>query len=123
MELLPKWVLPNTLPSVYEFESCTALEMVSKLYGAINELITEYNKTVEQLNGFQEEEKAAREEFELKLTKVIKQFICETESKFTDLEAVAIQVINEAIQAGEITVKEVYDPETESLSLIVGGEV
>lgn len=123
MNLLPKWVLPPTLPSIYDLESFTALEMVSKLYGAVNELITEYNKTVEQLNGFQEEEKAAREEFELKLTKVVKQFICETESKFTDLEATAAQVVNEAIQAGRITVKEVYDPEKESLDIIVGGEV
>lgn len=123
MNLLPKWVLPPTLPSVYDSESFTALEMVSKLYGAVNELITQYNNTVEQLNGFQEEEKAAREEFELKLTKVVKQFICETESKFTDLEAIAAQVVNEAIQAGRITVKEVYDPEKESLDIIVGGEV
>ena len=123
MQLLPKWVLPPTIPSIYDSESFTALEMVAKLYGAVNELITEYNKTVEQLNGFQEAEKAAREEFELKLTKVIKQFICETESKFADLEAPAANIVNEAIQAGRITVKEVYDPETESLNLVVGGEV
>lgn len=123
MNLLPKWVLPPTLPSVYDCESFTVLEMVSKLYGAVNELIGEYNKTVEQLNGFQEEEKAAREEFELKLTKVVKQFICETESKFTDLEATAANIVNEAIQAGRITIKEVYDPETESLNIVAGGEV
>lgn len=123
MNLLPKWVLPPTLPSVYDSESFTALEMVSKLYGAVNELITQYNNTVEQLNGFQKEEKAAREEFELNLTKVIKQFICETESKFADLEATAANIVNEAIQAGRILVKEDYDPETESLNIIVGGEV
>ena len=123
MNLLPKWVLPPTLPSVYDCESFTALEMVSKLYGAVNELITEYNKTVEQLNGFQEEEKAAREDFELKLTKVVKQFICETERKFTDLESTAANIVNEAIQAGRITIKEVYDPETESLNIVAGGEL
>lgn len=123
MNLLPKWVLPPTLPSIYDCESFTALEMVSKLYGAVNELITEYNKTVEQLNGFQEAEKAAREEFELKVTKVIKQFMCDMESNFVNLEATAETVINEAIQAGRITVTEVYNPETESLNIVVGGEL
>lgn len=122
MQLLPKWVLPPTMPSVYETESFTALEMVSKLYGAVNELIAQYNATIEQLNGFQEAERQAREEFELNLTKDIKQFICETESKFLDLEGTAQKVINEAIQTGAIQIAERYDPETESLYIgVVGG--
>lgn len=123
MNLLPKWVLPPTLPSVYECESFTALEMVSKLYGAINELITEYNKTVEQLNGFQAEEKAAREEFELKITKVIREFICSWKQETADLEELTKTVVNEAIQAGKIAISEVYDEKTESLNFVVGGEV
>ena len=123
MNLLPKWVLPPTLPSIYDYESFTALEMVSKLYGAVNELITEYNKTVEQLNGFQAEEKAAREEFELKITKVIREFICSWEQETADLEEFAKRVINEAIQAGDITLMETYDPETETLKFVMVGEV
>lgn len=122
MQLLPIWVLPPTLPSVYDSESFTALEMVSKLYGAVNELIKEYNETVEQLNGFKEDEKAAREEFELKITKVIKQFICDWEQQTADLESFAVTVINNAIQEGRITVGESYNPDTEELRIIVGGE-
>ena len=123
MNLLPKWVLPPTLPSVYDLESFTALEMVAKLYGAINELIGEYNNTVKQLDGFKTGEQAAREEFEQKITKVLKQFTCEIERQFTNLETTAGTIINEAIQDGRILVKEVYDPETESLYTVIGGEV
>ena len=123
MNLLPEWVLPPTLPAVYDCESSTALEMVSKLYGAVNELITEYNKTVEQLNGFQEEEKAAREEFELKITKVIRQFICDIERKFVDLDGLAKTLINDAIVAGNLAIAVDYDQETESLNIVTGGEL
>ena len=47
---LPLWVLPDNFPSVYESESFTTLEMVSKLYGAMRTFTEEYNKFAENTN-------------------------------------------------------------------------
>ena len=51
MELLPKLNLQNTIPSFYDTESVTVLELTSKLYGAMNELIKDYNNFVEETNN------------------------------------------------------------------------
>lgn len=51
MKMLPLWVLPPTLPSVYDAESATALEMTAKVYGAMRELISEYNTFAATLNA------------------------------------------------------------------------
>lgn len=50
VNLLPKWVLPDTLPSVYDTQSGTCIEMTSKVYGAMRNLQTEYNEFVEAVN-------------------------------------------------------------------------
>lgn len=50
MPILPVWVLPPTLPSFYEAEGMTALESAAKVYGAMREMITDYNKFVEEIN-------------------------------------------------------------------------
>lgn len=50
MNLLPKWRLTGALPSVNDFESATAIEMVAKVYNAMNGLINEYNEFADQIN-------------------------------------------------------------------------
>ena len=47
---LPKWVLTNEYPAFYDTESVTAIEMVAKLYGKMEELITTYNEFVDEIN-------------------------------------------------------------------------
>ena len=47
---LPKWVLTENYPAFYDTESVTAIEMVAKLYGAMEELITDYNEFVDNVN-------------------------------------------------------------------------
>lgn len=123
MEMLPKWVLPPTLPSIYESESFTSLEMVAKLYGAVNALIGEYNNLENDMSSFSKTEEEKREEFETKLTKVVREFICSWEKKTADLELLAETVVSEAIRDGKIEMTESYDPETESLNIIAGGEL
>lgn len=123
MNTLPKWVLANPIPAIHDFESLTVLEQTARIYGAMNQLINEWNKMIEQLSGFEKSETESREEFELKITKVIREFMCSWNQKTEDLERFAESIINEAIQAGKITITEVYDPETESLNMVVGGEV
>ena len=123
MNTLPKWVLANPIPAIHDFESLTVLDQTARIYGAMNQLINEWNKMIEQLSGFEKSETESREEFELKITKVIREFMCSWNQKTEDLERFAESIINEAIQDGKITITEVYDPETESLNMIVGGEV
>lgn len=122
MNQLPKWVLANPFPALHDFESLTVIDQTARIHGAMNQLIEEYNKMVEQLAAFEKSEQESREDFELKLTKVIREFMCSWEQKTADLELFAETIINEAIQAGKITITEVYDPETESLNMVVGGE-
>jgi hypothetical protein len=120
---LPKWLPENPFPAIHDFESLTAIEQTARINGAMNQLICEYNKMLEYLAASEESEQESREEFELKITKVIREFMCSWEQKTADIERFAETIINEAIQTGKITITEVYDPETESLDLIVGGEV
>ena len=47
---LPHWVLTNKFPSVYDRESVTAISMVAKLYGKMEELVADYNEYVTQVN-------------------------------------------------------------------------
>jgi hypothetical protein len=122
MKLLPPWNIPATSPAIFDLESVTALEQTARMHDAINQLITEWNKMIEKLYALEKSETESREEFELKITKVIKEFMCSWNQKTADLEAFAATIINEAIQEGRIKITEVYDPETESLNLVVGGE-
>jgi hypothetical protein len=123
MQVLPKWIIANPFPALHDFESLTVLDQTARIYGAMNQLIDEWNKMIEQLSAFEKSETESREEFELKLTKVIREFICSWEQKTNDIQEFTRTVINEAIQAGGLKITEVYDPETESLNMVIGGEV
>ena len=50
MQLLPKWTMLRPMPVLYDTESATAIEMVGKVYGAMNELIKEYNSFADEVN-------------------------------------------------------------------------
>lgn len=121
MNTLPKWVLANPFPAIHDFESLTAIDQTARIYGAMNQMIDEWNKMIEQLSDFEKSETESREDFELKITKVIREFICSWNQKTEDLEKLAEKIINEAIQDGKITITEEYDPETESLNIVAGG--
>ena len=123
MQVLPKWIIANPFPALHDFESLTVLDQTARIYGAMNQLIDEWNKMIQQLSDFERAETESREEFELNMTKVIREFMCSLGQKTADLQEYAQTVINEALQAGTITISESYDPETESLYLTIGGEV
>ena len=123
MNALPKWALANPFPAIHDFESLSVIEQTARIYGAMNQLITEYNKLVDQLETYKQTETEAREDFETKITKVIREFICGMEQKFTDVNALVAEQVNQAIQEGKITIVETYDPETESLNMAVPGGV
>lgn len=52
---LPHWVLTNDYPAFYDTESVTAIEMVAKLYGSMEELITDYNHFIDNIEELDRE--------------------------------------------------------------------
>ena len=50
IEPLPQWVLTDLQPSFYDLESVTAVKMVAKLYGKMEQLISDYNYFVDKIN-------------------------------------------------------------------------
>lgn len=83
LELLPKWVYPDSSPSLYDTESVTALEGVSKLHAKMNELVTDYNKFADLWNN-------QIMEFEYSTTEELKVFEASMRQEFQDF----IDVIN-----------------------------
>lgn len=47
---LPHWVMTDDHPAFYDTESSSAIKMVAKLYYKMQELIEDYNKTVDNIN-------------------------------------------------------------------------
>lgn len=128
MNALPKWALANPFPAIHDFESLTVIDQTARVYGAMNALITEYNKFADtvndQLSNFTESEQEARREFELQITKVMNEFRCCMDQYLKlNLIETAETLISEAIAEGKITIKEVYDPVSESLDIVAGGEM
>ena len=79
MQLLPKWVLTNKFPSIYDSESKTVLEQTARIYGAMNDLITEYNAFADRTNQLITEFTASatqnQEQFEIALRQEFQDFI------------------------------------------------
>lgn len=75
MQKLPHWVLPDKFPALYDTESATAIEMTAKVYGAMNNLIEEYNKFVDGVNAEIEKfEGDTNKDIELFKTAIAQQF-------------------------------------------------
>ena len=109
MQLLPKWVMLNTYPAIYDFESMTATEQTARVYGAMQTLIGEYNKFADSVNTalgtFTEEEQEARKEFETKITKVYREFSCQMDKYLRlNLDETATKVIIDGMNNGSIPV-------------------
>ena len=123
MKRLPLWNIPPTSPALFDIHSATVMEQTARMYDAMNQLIDEWGNMMKSIADFEKSEMESREEFETQITKVIREFMCSWNQKTEDLERFAESIINEAIQDGKITITEVYDPETESLNMVVGGKV
>lgn len=76
---LPHWALTDLHPAFYDVESVTAIEMVAKLYGKIEQLICDYNMYIDQLNKYVEEFEFGIindfDEFKCCINKTIRDFI------------------------------------------------
>ena len=91
MQKLPKWVLTGRRPAFYDTESATALEQTAKVYGAMQELIDEYNTFVDEMNAkFEEletETGANIDEFKIAMSQQFQDFIDVVELKLQGQDA------------------------------------
>ena len=145
MYRLPKWALVNPFPAVHDFESLTAIQQTARVYGAMNELIKEYNAFADQLNKEIEEftgssekeisefkesiETRIRCKFELMdaaYTKMKVDIATHADTKIEEIYEKYLgeyatnrisEIINQKIASGEIEITLVYDPVTENLAI------
>ncbi len=97
IKLLPLWCITNTRPAFYDVESDTAVEMVGKVYAAMRELQTDYNKYVTEINktitdfitGVNEDQEC----FEKRMTKVIHDYLDYLESKVKEQDKVIAEAV------------------------------
>lgn len=76
---LPRWAISDTFPAFHDVESLSAIEMTARLYGAMNEMVKEYNKFVEDLEIFVNEHEqktdAQLEDIQTAIAQKFKDFI------------------------------------------------
>lgn len=148
MRLLPKWALLNPPSAIYDLESVTPLQQTARVYGAMNDMIREYNSFADQINkeivefiisgeteisNFKESvEERIRCKFEAMDTAFAKMKLDITsyaDAKIVDtyqqlihdeVSQTVSQIVSEKIASGDIEITLVYDPETESLNMTTG---
>lgn len=138
MNKLPKWVIPDTHPALFDTESATTIEMTAKLYGAMNGLIEDYNNFVERVDANIEAFKTSTEKdlevFETALRQEFQDFIDVVNLKIlgmdkvindavdfmeTNIEKTTQNVVEEALKNETIYAKLNYDADSEALTLVL----
>lgn len=142
MYLLPKWIITNKRPSIHDTESLTILEGMGKVYGAMNDLINEYNSFADNVNTiiteFTQSATKNQEEFEVALRQEFQDFIdvieIKTQQQQTQIDnavsymqdniiSTTRNLINDGIAKGSIVINTVYDPNNENLNIVADGSV
>lgn len=117
MNQLPAWVLTNPIPAVHDLDSRTSIEMVGRLYAAMQSLIKEVNEHIAQVNktvGENDTElKTTLKEFEHKFTCISNDLVKMVREYEMTMDGKINAAVAEAVSTGKIV--EVYDPLTESL--------
>lgn len=84
---LPYWSLTDTRPAFYDTESGSAIEQTAKVYGAMRDLIGEYNKFAETVNKtldkFELEASADMDQFKRCITELVSNYIQSTDIKIS----------------------------------------
>lgn len=98
MRKLPKWCITDTFPSLYDNESATAIEQTAKLYGAVNDMIDEYNAWVDKINNTIEEfindTNADYETFKVALRQEFQDFIDVVDLKLRSQDSTIENAVN-----------------------------
>lgn len=142
MRLLPHWALTDKHPAFYDTESGSAIEQTAKVYAAMQELIKEYNSFVDEINkGISDFEAATvkdAESFKACITATVEKYIKSIDIMIDkqDLKidnaieymkdniiSTTTAIVQAAVDEGKITVISNYNPESESLDMLVTGGV
>ena len=126
--LLPKWNLHANRPTFYDTDSVTMLELAGRLHGSMNELITDYNSFVENVNKviteFTNSTEKNNEVFETALRQEFQDFIDIINLKIKEQDLKVAKAVDDVKQEiteyinGKIEVQLQYDPENEEINLV-----
>lgn len=135
---LPFWVLTDLQPAFYDSESGTVLQQLSRIYPKIQEVIDKYNDFVREVNRYINEfENGIIKDFNCFKNCIIKTMndyieTIDTKINLQDMDiqnainymknnivATTTNVVNQAIQNGDINISITYDYPSEGLSIIV----
>lgn len=138
---LPFWVLTDLQPAFYDSESGTVLQQLSRIYPKIQEVINAYNDFVRDVNRYIDEfETGIINDFECFKNCIIKTMndyieTIDTKINLQDMDiqnaidymkdnivAITTNIINQAIENGDLNVGFEYNPSNESLNFIVTRE-
>lgn len=140
---LPLWVLTNKYPAIYDGESATAIEMVAKVYGKMDEMIKDYNAFVTEINTaiaeFEASINADFNKFKEDILKITSDYIACVDMKIANQDAkiaeaieymkdniiqTASNLFNQALNEGEIqaALGITYNAQTEELIFSINAE-
>lgn len=138
---LPHWVLTDPQPAFYDCESATSVQQTAKIYARIQELITLYNEFTNEVNKYITEfEDGIIKDFNCFQNCIIKtmtEYIESIDIKMSvqdtniknaieymkdNIVQTATNIINQAIENGDLNVGIEYNPTDESLNFIVTRE-
>lgn len=103
LNILPVFKFPDTIPSVYDRESKTCIEMTAKVYNAMRELQLDYEKFINGTIEYQNE-------FKNRMVKIIHDYIHSIDMKIdsayaymrTNLKTSLTELIYEMNENGEL---------------------
>ena len=152
IDLLPAWTLTNFQPAFYDSESATVLQQMAKVYAKMQELLRDYNSFVNEINTtithFQNGIIGDFECFKNCIIKTMNDYIetidtkinlqdLNISNKFEEQDEVIAQavdymkdnivqtatnVINQAIENGDLYINIDYDEPTEALNILLTRE-
>lgn len=138
---LPYWVLTDLQPAFYDSESGTVLQQTSRVYAKLQEILKGYNDFVKEVNTYITEfEDGIISDFECFKNCIIKtmnDYIESIDMKMSiqdskiseaieymkdNIVETTTNIINQAIENGDLNVGFEYNPSNESLNFIVTRE-
>ena len=137
MEKLPFWRATKGYPANYDSETATAIEMVAKLYGTMDEMIEEHNKFMSEyetkVTDFATKYNESNEVFTVEMRQEFQDFIdtvelhlrkqvkrvedAELYMRDNIIDTTQVVLVN-MLQGENITIKENYDADNETLSFV-----
>lgn len=134
---LPDIALTNLQPAFYDVESVTAVQMVSKFYTYLQNIVDDYNSFANEVNqeieNFENDTNTNYEEFQNCIKQMILDYIESIDTKINNQDLIiqdavnymknninetTTELVNQAIDDGIINVSVTYDPEDEEISII-----